>query len=190
MYKPVKDGIEKTVRSVSYLEEKPPTHLSELVHCFWEIKTETPLPEDFRYHILPDACVNILFNQIDTKIAAITALHTTAKALNLGKAFHYVGIQLLPGVWRGDPNEIIKGYVDKPYAGKLSLTKTNSELANLDFTAKQAILAKLVEELINEDLIATNPVTAKILTNLDNIHKVADMAAIASSDSARLSELS
>jgi AraC-like DNA-binding protein len=178
MYTPVKDGIEKTVRSVEYLEVKPPSHLSELVHCFWELKTDRELPDDFRFHILPDACVNILFNQIDTNIAAITLLHTTSKVLNLGKTFHYVGIQLLPGVWRGDPNEIIRGLVDKPYVGKLPLIQTNNELAMLNFSAQQTVLVKLVEQLISEKLVAANPVTANILANLDAIHSVADMAAI------------
>ncbi len=178
MYSPVKDGIEKTVRSVSYIEAKPPSHLSELVHCFWELKTETPLPEDFRYHVLPDACVNLLFNQLDTQVAAITALQTTAKVLNLGRAFHYVGIQLLPGVWRGNPEEIMGGYVDQPYAGTLSLVETNIELARLDFSEKQKVLGKFAEKLINEKLIAPNPVTAEILTNLDEIQNVADMAKV------------
>jgi AraC-like DNA-binding protein len=180
MYKPVKDGIEKTVRSVGYIEAKPPSHLSEFVHCFWEIKTDKPLPDDFRFHILPDACVNILLNQKDTNIAAITLLHTTSKVLNLGKMFHYVGIQILPGVWRGDPDEIVSGFVDKPYGGNLPLVKTNSELATLDFSAKGTVLAKLVEQLIVDKLVAANPVTAKILTNLDDIHSVADMAAVTS----------
>jgi AraC-like DNA-binding protein len=178
MYNPVKDGIEKTVRSVRYLEAKPPSHLSGFVHCFWEIKTDKALPEDFRFHILPDACVNILFNQIDTNIAAITALHTTAKVLNLGKMFHYVGVQLLPGVWRGDPNEIANGFVDKSYSGNLPLIKTNSELATLDFSAKQTVLSRLVEQLINEKLVVADPITAKILASLDDIHSVADMAAV------------
>jgi AraC-like DNA-binding protein len=180
MYTPVKDGIEKTVRSVRYIEVKPPSHLSELVHCFWELKTDKALPDDFRFHILPDACVNILLNQTDPNIAAITALHTTSKVLNLGKTFHYVGIQLLPGVWRGDPDEIINGFVDQPYGGNLPLIKTNSELATLDFSAKGTVLAKLVEQLCNEKLVAANSVTAKILTNIDAIQSVADMAAVTS----------
>jgi AraC-like DNA-binding protein len=180
MYNPVKDGIEKTVRSVVYIEARPPSHLSEFVHCFWEIRTDKALPDDFRFHILPDACVNILLNQLDTTIAAITALHTTSKVLNLGRTFHYVGIQFLPGVWRGDPNEIIRGFVDKPYSGNLPLVKTNSELAGLDFPAKQTVLSKLVEQLVGEKLVAANSVTAKILTNLDAIYSVADMAEVTS----------
>ncbi|MGL4610918.1 MAG: helix-turn-helix domain-containing protein [Trueperaceae bacterium] len=180
MYNPVKDGIEKTVRSVRYIEVKPPSHLSEFVHCFWELKTDTPLPDDFRFHILPDACVNILFNQLDTNIAAITALHTAPKVLNLGKTFHYVGIQLLPGVWRGDPDEIANGFVDKPYGGNAPLIKTNRELAMLNSSAKGIVLAKLVEQLILDKFVAANMVTTKILTNLDAIYSVADMAEITS----------
>lgn len=178
MYNPVKDGIEKSVRSVTYTEAKPPIHLCELVHCFWELKTDTPLPDDFRYHVLPDACVNFLFNQMDTKIAAITALQTTSKALNLGKDFHYVGIQLLPGVWLGGPDEIMNGLVDKSYKGRLPLVKTNRDLVNMDFLAKQRVLSGLVEKLIDEGLVGPNLVTAKILINIDDIHTVADMASI------------
>jgi hypothetical protein len=77
MYSPIQDGIEKTVRSVRYTEAKPPGHLSVLVHCFWELKTETVLQDAFCLHALPDACVNILFNQVDTSIAGVTALRTT-----------------------------------------------------------------------------------------------------------------
>jgi AraC-like DNA-binding protein len=178
MYDPVTDGIEKTVQSVRYLAAKPPSHLSELVHSFWEIKTVHPLSYDFQYHILPDACVNILLDQTDPKIAAVTALHTISKVLNLGRAFHYVGIQFLPGVWRGAPDEIIRGFVDKPYSGKLPLIRTNRNLAGLDFYAKQVVLAKLTEQFIHDNLVAANSVTAAILANIENVHSVADMAAL------------
>jgi AraC-like DNA-binding protein len=178
MYDPVKDGIEKTLQSVRYIGAKPPSHLAELVHSFWEIKAVHPLPYDFRYHILPDACVNILLDQTDTRIAAVTALHTTFKVLNLGRAFHYVGIQFLPGVWRGAPDEIISGFVDKPYSGKLPLIRANRELAGLDFYAKQLLLTKLVDQLIHDKLVVSNSVTAAILANIENIHSVADMAVL------------
>ncbi|MFN9114970.1 MAG: DUF6597 domain-containing transcriptional factor, partial [Bacteroidota bacterium] len=77
MYDPIKDGMEKATRSVRYTVEKPPEYLSGLVHCYWELKTETTLADDFCLHAMPDACVNILFNQADTDIAGITALRTT-----------------------------------------------------------------------------------------------------------------
>jgi hypothetical protein len=89
MYNPIQDGIDKSVRSVQFSEAQPPSDLAGLVHCFWELKTVTDLQEDFHYHALPDACVNILLNQVETNIAGVTALRTKAEVLNLGKSFHY-----------------------------------------------------------------------------------------------------
>lgn len=178
MYNPVKDGIEKTARSVRYTEALPPADLAALVHCFWELKTDMPLTDDFHLHVLPDACVNILFNMVDTSIAAITALQTKYEVLNLGRSFHYVGIQLLPGVWRGDRNEVFDRFVDSPYAGTLPLVETAQTLVTLDFASQQPVLATLVRRLVDEDLILPNTTTAKILAQLDMIHTVADMAAL------------
>lgn len=182
MYSPIQDGIDKSVRSVQFSEAQPPSRLAGLVHCFWELKTVTDLSEDFHYHALPDACVNILFNQIDTHIAGVTALNTKAEVLNLGKSFHYVGIQFYPGVWQGNKEEIIDRYVGTPYLGNLPLIQTSKKIAELDFDRKLPILAELVEWFLTEKLITVNFVTEKILTQLDRIHTVTDMA--------RLTELS
>lgn len=176
MYRPVKDGIEKTARSVRYTEVLPPADLSALVHCFWELKTDAPLADEFRFHVLPDACVNVLFNMLDTDVAAITALQTKYEVLNLGKSFHYAGIQLLPGVWRGSRDEMVDRLVDSPYEGALPLVETATILAGLDFADQQPILAGFVRRLADEKLVLPNDVTAKILANLDRIHTVADMA--------------
>jgi AraC-like DNA-binding protein len=178
MYSPIRDGIEKTVRSVRYTEAKPPNHLFGLVHCFWELKTERMLTEDFCLHALPDACVNLLFNQADTKIAGVTKLRTTFEVLNLSKTFHYVGIQFFPGVWQGRREEIVDRFIGTPYRGDLPLIETSEKLAKLDFFAKQSVLSELVQRLIDEKLVVTNVVTEKILTNIDDVHTVADMAAI------------
>jgi AraC-like DNA-binding protein len=178
MYSPIRDGIDKAVQSVRYTQAKPPGNLSGLVHCFWELKTDRSLPEDFCLHALPDACVNILFNQADTNIAGVTALRTTYEVLNLGKSFHYVGIQFLPGVWQGSPQEIVDHYVGTPYLGDLPLIATSNKLANLDFLDKQPVLSQLVQWMIDQELVVANHVTEKILTNMDGIHTVADMAAM------------
>jgi AraC-like DNA-binding protein len=186
MYSPIQDGIEKTMRSVRYTEAKPPSNLSGLVHCFWELKTDGALLDDFRLHALPDACVNILFNQADTNIAGVTALRTTFEVLNLGKSFHYVGIQFLPGVWQGSREEIVDRFVGTPYLGSLPLIQTGNELAKLDFFAKQSVLSALVQWFIDEELAVANAITEKILTNIDDIHTVDDMAAVSGISSRQL----
>lgn len=176
MYSPIHDGIDKSVRSVQFSEAQPPSNMAGLVHCFWELKTVTDLPEDFHYHAVPDACVNILFNQVDTNIAGVTALRTKAEVLNLGKSFHYVGIQFYPGVWQGKKEEIVDRYVGTPYLGNLPLIPTSRKIAELDFPSKLPILAELVQWFLQEKLITVNIVTEKILTQLDRIHTVTDMA--------------
>ena len=122
--------------------------------------------------------MNILFNQADTNIAGVTALRTTFEVLNLGRTFHYVGIQFFPGVWQGSPEEIVDNFVGTPYLGHLPLIETSNALATLDFLAKQPVMSDLVQRLIDEKLVVANVVTEKLLTNLDDIHTVADMAAI------------
>lgn len=176
MYDPVKDGVEKSVQAVSYVEANPPPPIAELVHCYWELKTERVLDADFTLHAMPDACVNVLFNQLDTSIARITALHTTHTTLNLGRSFHYVGVQFFPGVWNDAEETTVDHYVGEPYAGKLPLVDTNIALAELDFAAKSLVFTEFVEALRAEDVIAPNQTTAAILHNIANIQSVAEMA--------------
>ena len=178
MYAPVPDGF--TVRSdaVRYTELPPPPDLAGMVHCFWELRTVTDLPQDFLYHALPDACVNLLFNRLAPTIAGVTALHTTATTLNLGTVFHYVGVQLYPGAWQGNRNELVNRYVGTPYEGALPLVDTNHQLAGLDFGAMTHQLAQLVRWCVAEGLVVANPLTARILSRLHAISTVADMAAL------------
>jgi AraC-like DNA-binding protein len=179
MYDPVKDGVAKTVESVVYTEAPPPAPLGELVHCYWELRTVTDLADDFMLHAVPDACVNLLFNQRDTRIAGVTQLHTSATTLDLGRSFHYAGIQFFPGVWRGDPDASVDHYVGEPYEGDLPLVRVSEAAATFDFAGKATVFSELVATLLAAGLVAPNPVTAAILTNLDKIHSVSDMAKVA-----------
>ena len=178
MYTPAKDGIEKTAHAVRYTEAAPPSDLSGYVYCFWELKTDGELAEDFHLHATPDACIDIMFNEIDIDIAGITALRTTYEVLNLGRSFHFVGIQFLPGVWQGNRSEIASEYIGTSYKGDLPLIATNEGMAGLDFAGKQAVMSELVRELAAGQIVKANYVTEKILTHLDDIHSVADMAEV------------
>ena len=72
MYDPKENGVEKTVQSVRFVEVEPPSHLSGIVHRFLELKIDSALSDDYRFHALPDACTYIVFDQVGTKIAGIT----------------------------------------------------------------------------------------------------------------------
>jgi AraC-like DNA-binding protein len=176
MYDPVQDGIEKSVHAVHFCQVKPPADLANFAHCFWEIKTNSDLSEEFFYHALPDACVNILWNQLDTSIAGVTALRTKSTVLNLGKSFHYVGVQFFPGVWQCKKEPLLDCFVGTDYSGKLPLISVNNEMMSKDFASKLPILANLVRRLIRERVVGPNAVTSSILAHLDQIRSVTDMA--------------
>lgn len=178
-YSPVVDGFSQRGAAVRYAEQPPPNDLVDVVHVFWELRTLAPLPADFLYHAVPDACVNLLFNQIDTEVAGVTALHTQATTLNLGPAFHYVGVQLFPGAWQGGRDEIQDRYVGTAYAGALPLVRFNRQLAGLDFVAMGPVLADLVRWCMAQGKVRGHPLTAAILSRLDAIRTVSDMAVLA-----------
>lgn len=180
MYTPTQDGIEKTAEAVHYTETAPPSDLSGWVYCFWELKADGILQNDFKLHATPDACVDIMFNEIDIDIAGVTSLHTTYEVLNLGKKFHYVGIQFLPGVWQGDRDETRHDYIDTSYTGGLPLVETNRKMAGLNFAGKQLIMAELVRQLASKGVVVVNTMVEKILAHVDDIHTVADMAKLVS----------
>jgi AraC-like DNA-binding protein len=178
MYSPTVDGFSVRGPYVRYAESAPTNDLSDVVHCFWELRTLAVLPEDFQYHALPDACVNLLFNLVDPSIAGVTALHTEATSLNLGRSFHYAGVQFYPGAWRGDRTEIQDRYVGTPYNGSLPLVQTSRQLVGLEFPDMAPVLAEQVRWCISHGHAGPNATTASILSNLDDIRSVADMAAL------------
>ena len=178
-YRPVVDGFSQRGAAVRYAEQRPPHELADVVHVFWHLRTLAPLSEDFYYHAVPDACVNLLFNQIDTEVAGVTALHTEATTLNLGTVFDYVGVQFFPGAWQGDRGEIQDRYVGTAYRGTLPLVRINRQLAGLEFDAMGPVLTDLVRWCKAQGLARGHPLTAAILSRLDAIRTVADMAALA-----------
>jgi AraC-like DNA-binding protein len=178
MYSPAQDGRSIRGSLVRYTEVGPPADLATVVHCFWELRTISALPEDFQYHALPDACVNLLLNLLDPDIAGVTALHTEATTLVLGRSFHYVGVQFYPGVWQGDRSEIANRYVGTPYRGSLPLVQAAGRLMGREFPDMGQPLCELVRWCMAQGHVCPNAITAKILANLDALRSVGDMAAL------------
>lgn len=186
MYNPKGNGKEKTIQLVQFAEVEPPSHLRGIVHRFLEIKTVGTLPEDYRFHALPDACTYIVFDQLASKVAGVTKLRASSEELNLGKAFHFINIRFLPGVWQSAREPAGYGMVDDAYTGNLPLVETNSALNQLDFAEKLSVLSEFVEKLIDKNLVVANPVTEKIFQQIDDINSVTDMAAAANMSTRQL----
>lgn len=176
MYEPKGNGQEKAVQSVQFHEAEPPIHLRGIVHRYLELNTDSPLPEDYRFHALPDACAYIVFDQLNRNITGVSKLRAASEEFNLGQVFHFVNIRFLPGVWQSNAEPISYGMLDAPYTGALPLIAINHELEGRTFEQQQVVLSALVEQLIENELVAANPITEKIFQNLDGIQSVAQMA--------------
>lgn len=176
MYDPKGNAKEKSVQPVAFLEVEPPSHLRGIVHRYLELFTVAELPEDYRFHALPDACTYIVFDQLERSIAGVSKLRARSEEFNLGRRFHYVNIRFLPGVWQGDLDRVAYGMVQTPYGGDLPLMEVNAQLADGPFEEQQSSLSRFVDTLVERKLVAPNPVTEKIFQNLDDIQTVADMA--------------
>lgn len=178
MYDPKGNGKERTVQSVQFVESEPPKHLQGIVHRFLELKTDGTLPEEYRFHALPDACAYIVFDQNNPAITGVSKLRATSEEFNLGRVFHYINIRFLPGVWQETKEPITHGMVNTPYLGTLPLIDLNRDIKKRGFADGQAILSNFVEKLLDQQLVAPNLVTEKIFQNLEEIYSVSDMAAV------------
>jgi len=178
MYDPKGNGKDKAVNSVQFVEAEPPNHLRGIVHRYLELKTDGTLPEEYRFHALPDACAYIVFDQLNPQITGVSKLRATSQEFNLGTNFHFINIRFMPGVWQDEREPISYGLLDTPYEGELPLAQINTRLQTRNFDTCQPILSDLVEDLIEKQLVAPNPITETIFQHLDEIHTVADMAAI------------
>jgi len=176
MYDPKGNGKEKAVEAVQFVEAAPPEHLSGVVHRFLDLRTEDALPQEYRFHALPDACTYIVFDQLNRDVTGVSKLRAISEEFNLGTRFHFVNIRLLPGVWQGGHDHIAHGLVQTPYTGPLPLRVINDDLQDRDFAAQQAVLCTFVETLVKDGLLVANPVTERIFQHVDAIHTVADMA--------------
>lgn len=178
MYDPKGNAKDRAIDSVAFFEAEPPAHLRGIVHRYLELRTLSPLSDDYRFHALPDACTYAVFDQLNPQIAGITRLRASSEELNLGKAFHFVNIRFLPGVWQSDLERVAYGLVNGTYRGSLPLVPLNKALAGQDFGDKQTALSGFVDSLAERNLVIPNPVTEQIFQKIDQIRSVADMAAI------------
>ena len=179
MYDPKGNSKERIAQAVIFEEREPPAHLRDIVHRYLELKTAAPLAGDYRFHALPDACTYAVFDQRDRQVAGIARLQASSEELNLGRAFHYVNIRFLPGVWQQDRLPAAYGMVDAPYGGDLPLREINAALAGRDFDEAQPVLTDFVQRLLAEGMVVASPMTQKIFGRIDDIHTVADMAEMA-----------
>lgn len=171
MYRPIQPGIPRTLKHrIVYKEFLPLVDLQDIAYCFWLLQTRTPLEKDFQYLVLPDGCLDIVFDVSpapDYDGALVMSPATAAERLNLGKSFAYIGIRLQPGVWLTSPAAIVGGSVQFDSLGAYDLKLLRKQLAAGNTDEQILLLNQLVAGLTQEGIVKRNRMTQTITRQSD-----------------------
>lgn len=85
--------------SVSYEEIDPGNQLREWIFCFWRLKSDQKLKEDFMYRVVSDGCIDVLLELHDPEKVFITGFSNRYTEYGLGRQFDYVGMRFFPGAF-------------------------------------------------------------------------------------------
>lgn len=96
LYTPIQPTVKNTTTSVSYTEFKPASELQEIIYCYWQLKTVSPLQEDYNHLVVADGCIDIYFELNSPHKSFVMGFCDHATQFMLGKSFNYVGIRFLP----------------------------------------------------------------------------------------------
>jgi AraC-like DNA-binding protein len=134
MYTPVQTGIPWELKGdIEYCEYVPLAKLSEVVYRFWTFKATSTLKNNFNYLVLPDGCMDILFDIASTP-ESIGALIMTpsvqAKLVQIRNDFSYVGIRLQPGAWRATSIATIGSEAFHDMVEGYNFTSAHAQLAH------------------------------------------------------------
>lgn len=96
LYRPLQPTVKQSGQSVSYCEVLPDDKLSHVIYCYWELKTNEKLNEDFTYRIVADGCIDIFFELDNPSENFVMGFCKHYTEFTLSNYFHYVGIRFFP----------------------------------------------------------------------------------------------
>lgn len=166
-YSPRQEGIAKDFKtSVSYYEFEPPKRLSSVVYRLWVLKSQGVLTKDFEYVVMPDACVDIVFNAKTQDSALIMTPHVGIEKINLGNDFHYVGIRLNPGVLSIESlklADVVGHQVQVSDLGSIELASYCKRIYIANDKVAAQTLRKLLDEMVRLGYLKQNRIISSVL---------------------------
>ncbi|MEE9374192.1 MAG: DUF6597 domain-containing transcriptional factor [Saprospiraceae bacterium] len=143
LFKPIQPSVKEGNKDVVYNGIAPNKKLKNIIHCYWQIKTNKFLDAPYVYRVVSDGCVDIFFNLNNTNESFVMGFCRSYTEFPLGKDFNYFGVRFYPSVF-----PLIFGISAKSLLDKDQPLK--SILPNLDkFISKEihGNLSKSIQEL-------------------------------------------
>ncbi len=96
LYKPIQYiNTQLFTPELTYMELPPSSHLSDFISCYWIVETKTGGADAISHRILPDGCIDIIFDFIGES-AFICGVTDKTDNMTLNGKFRYFGIRFLP----------------------------------------------------------------------------------------------
>lgn len=95
-YQPVQPTVKQVGKNVIYREISPDVRLSNVIYCYWELKTTQKLQNTFTYRVVTDGCMDIFFPLENPSDSYVMGFCKKFTEFPLDNTFHYVGVRFLP----------------------------------------------------------------------------------------------
>lgn len=99
LYNPVQPLVKRPCDEVVYTEFLPDPTLTNLIFCYWQLKTDQPLTDTFYYRVVADGCIDIFFELQNPGESFVMGFSNAYTAFPLRESFNYVGIRFLPSAF-------------------------------------------------------------------------------------------
>ncbi|WP_346770839.1 DUF6597 domain-containing transcriptional factor, partial [Flavobacterium filum] len=96
LYRPVQPTVKQAGQNVSYREVSPDDTISNIIYCYWELKTNERLNDPFTYRVVADGCIDIFFQLDNPSENFVMGFCKKYTEFPLDNYFHYIGIRFLP----------------------------------------------------------------------------------------------
>lgn len=179
MHTPVQPGIPRFLQDGVFYQEHPPEPaFGDQIYCLWQLRTSYALPSDCHYLVVPDACIDLVFDLSgQTEDLLVMSPGIRALDLNLGRQFHYCGIRLYPGVWR-EPQHIIAQSQTFSSLGGIDMPAFSRQLHACSEADQQQQLHYFVRQLTRSGVINDVAWMPQLLAQADRLTRVEDLVRI------------
>jgi AraC-like DNA-binding protein len=99
LYHPVQPTVKQSDQKVQYFEFLPAMALQGFIYCYWQLKTNSMLTENFKYNVVADGCIDIYFNLKQPSESYVMGFCKKYTEFELENCFNYVGVRFLPSMF-------------------------------------------------------------------------------------------
>lgn len=98
-YKPIQPTVSVNDNEICYQEIQPHKDIENLIYCFWQLKTQKILKNDYNYRVVSDGCIDIFFDNKQPTENFVMGFCRKFVQFPIGKDFNYIGIRFLPSAF-------------------------------------------------------------------------------------------